>query len=53
MEHHSRVNWAMKINEKKQQMLRIQAWAAVIALALLFLWSAFPIQEFVVIYANY
>ena len=43
----------MKIDEKKKQMLRMQAWAAAIALAVLFLWSAFPIEEFVVIYANY
>lgn len=43
----------MKFDEKTKHILRTQAWAAVIALALLFLLSEFPIGEFIVVYANY
>ena len=43
----------MRFDEKTKRLLRIQVWAAAIALALLFFLSAFPIDEFIVVYANY
>ncbi len=53
MERYTRVNGIMRIDEKTMRRLRTQAWAAVIALALLFFLSEFPIGEFIVVYANY
>ena len=43
----------MKLSEKAQRFLMTQAWAAAVALALLYLAGAFPIGEIVMMYAGY